>query len=500
MRASRSLGPYWADLHNHNEIGFGKGSIERSYTIARGTHLDVYAFTVHGYWPDPPRNDPKLTEYHRRGFRELVQPAWSEVMAKADSENQDGEFVCFRGFEWHSSTWGDYHILLSDRSEPPLCIADDLSDLQSYARKNHALLIPHHCAYPLGWRGTNWSALDTGLSPVAEIHSEHGCGMEAVSPHPYLLHSMGGIDKSQTIQEQLKRGLRIGVTASTDNHFGHPASYGEGLTGIWSERLNRSSVLAALQARHTFAVTGDRISMEFYSNDGTMGDVVPARVPTNFRFSVKGWAPIESVRIIKNGDSAVAFCGDVNPVANRRDNESIVVRLEFGWDSMTSHDATDWRIRLFIDGGDFSDIQPGFSGGPGSHEMTNRILSFDARNIEVEAFTSRDNPRPTSEIAVRVNGRPESRIRCEFQAVKLGRKSEGEFSATLYQLRLEDRWETISDVFSDPKIRLGMYTEMTRCTYEGQWSDPNACSGDFYILRVLQTNGQMGWTSPIFVE
>ena len=37
---------YWGDIHNHNEIGKGLGTLARSYDIAR-SHLDFYAFTPH---------------------------------------------------------------------------------------------------------------------------------------------------------------------------------------------------------------------------------------------------------------------------------------------------------------------------------------------------------------------------------------------------------------------------------------------------------------------
>ena len=33
--------PFWGDLHNHNGIGYGKGSLDRSYAIAHGVGLDV---------------------------------------------------------------------------------------------------------------------------------------------------------------------------------------------------------------------------------------------------------------------------------------------------------------------------------------------------------------------------------------------------------------------------------------------------------------------------
>ena len=42
---------YWGELHNHNELGYAQGSLERSYEIAR-SHLDFYAFTPHGLHAD----------------------------------------------------------------------------------------------------------------------------------------------------------------------------------------------------------------------------------------------------------------------------------------------------------------------------------------------------------------------------------------------------------------------------------------------------------------
>lgn len=52
----KHLNLYWGEIHNHNEIGYGLGALERSYQIARNS-LDFYAFTPHGWWADPPEND-----------------------------------------------------------------------------------------------------------------------------------------------------------------------------------------------------------------------------------------------------------------------------------------------------------------------------------------------------------------------------------------------------------------------------------------------------------
>src|SRR4051812_18067267 len=50
-KANRQL--FWGDLHNHNAVGYAKGSLERSIDLARA-HLDFFAFTGHASWHDMP--------------------------------------------------------------------------------------------------------------------------------------------------------------------------------------------------------------------------------------------------------------------------------------------------------------------------------------------------------------------------------------------------------------------------------------------------------------
>ena len=54
--------PLWADLHNHKGVGYGRGSMDRSYAIARGALLDAYCFTSHGLWHDGPANDTAMAD------------------------------------------------------------------------------------------------------------------------------------------------------------------------------------------------------------------------------------------------------------------------------------------------------------------------------------------------------------------------------------------------------------------------------------------------------
>lgn len=484
---------YWADLHNHNEVGYGEGSLERSYAIARGSLLDVYAFTPHGFWPDLPVNDPKLAEYHHRGFHEKVLPSWDRVRAMADSENRDSAFVALPAFEWHSSRYGDYHLLFPDANHP-ICEAKDVRELQDYTRSTGAVAVPHHIAYAKGWRGMDWNSFDPSVSPVVDVFSEHGNGMESAGLFPYTLHSMGGSELSQTALEQLKQGRVFGVVASTDNHHGHPACYGEGLAGILAESLTRKGVLDALRKRHAFAVTGDRITLEWEAGDGMMGDCLPASKPRRFKFGVKGLAALESVQILKNGNVAGRFF----PRSPGYEASRFFVRVEFGWDSMKTKEVTDWAVKVNVSGGMLKGVYPGFAGGAGSVEKINRIVGWNVNSAEWSAFTSRLNSRPTSQVTVEIEGSPKTLVEVEAGTVYRGKLAGCRVRGSVGGLLRQEEWGAIADPFSAPRLRLGQVASEAESSLSGEWSDPAPGERDWYLLKAVQKNGQTAWSSPIW--
>ena len=48
-RMSYSL--LWGDLHNHNAVGYARGSLKRAIDVAT-EHLDFFSFTGHAQWHD----------------------------------------------------------------------------------------------------------------------------------------------------------------------------------------------------------------------------------------------------------------------------------------------------------------------------------------------------------------------------------------------------------------------------------------------------------------
>jgi Protein of unknown function (DUF3604) len=482
---------YWGDIHNHNEIGYGVGSLRRSYEIAEGCLLDFYAFTPHGYWPDAPRDDPKIKKYHEEGYRK-VEEAWPEVIEMAEKYNRDGKFVTLPAFEWHSSKSGDYCVYLPE-TDGATFPAENLDILKEFAKQYSALIIPHHIAYRPGCRGLDWNNFDPEFSPVVEAFSEHACSIETQTPWPMTEHSMGGQERSQTVFNQLNKGCFFGIIGSTDNHHGHPASYGEGLTGLYVEKLTRESVLKALKERRSVVVSGDRIEVFFSLGCALMGEFATPADNDSFEYSASGFGEIEFVQIIKNG---IPVYMDIP--GRELDKSGFAVRLEFGWGAMTAGDITDWSVEVSIKNGEILKLSPGFCGGADSKKI-NRVMGFTPQTVKFEAFTSRQNSNPVSSLAFRCQGES-AEITVNCRSVYKGQSSENTIIAGTQELSEKDFWLRHGDEFSSPVMKLGSYSPLNTLELRGEWHDPEMKSGDWYMLKVQQKNGHIAWTSPIKIK
>ncbi len=484
---------YWGDLHNHNGIGYGEGTIERTYALARNS-LDFCAFIPHGWWTDPPGNDPRLKARHEEGFAH-VREAWPEVCAFAERANEDGRFTAFLGFEWHSSRWGDYHLLFPG-GQGEVYRADTLDELKAFALRHDALPIPHHCAYKPGWRGIDWQAHDDALSPVAEVYSEHGDCFSSPSHRPMMNHSMGGSCRSQTILEQLKRGKVVGFTAGTDNHYGYPASYGEGITGVWATGLSRKEIMTALRRRHTVACTGDRIRVQFAMGDATMGDVVPSDAPRAMRIAVEGADEIDYVELNRNGrplqrwhDACPADAGEGRTT----------LRIEWGWDAMLTQRITDWTIDAALRNARIEQVLPCFGGGPASVERLNQLTVNDENSFSIQSYTSRQNILPTNSVVLKAADVGPGAV---LDLKVSGTHCDAPFHVTrvirLAEIAQSEDWSAISDVFSAPRLHIGPAVPTASLTFDVSFTDPEPGKSDFYFVKVLQKNGHMAWSSPIW--
>ncbi|MCF6175819.1 MAG: DUF3604 domain-containing protein [Victivallaceae bacterium] len=486
---------YWGDIHNHNEIGYGKGSLERSFDIAENS-LDFYAFTPHTWWPDLPDNDEAVKQHHLNGFKK-VRKNWELIKQTVQERYSEGKFVTLLAWEWHSLAWGDYCIYFPvDNDE--FYYAANLDELKAYAREHKAFILPHHVAYRKGWRGVDWNGFDETSSPVVEIFSEHGNSFESDTHCGMYSHSMGGVDTTQTALHNLKQGRHFGFIACTDDHYGYPGGSGHGITAILAGKLDRKSIFNAIKQRHTYATTGDRIKLDFKLNEGIMGDTVTASESAAMSFAVEAKDRIKTVEIYKNGELFKLY-SSLDFMSQHKTGTTHLVKLEWGWDMIASKGITKWQIELRSSNGILDEVTPAFCGGSGSvtelnliHKLADNIYGFDT-------FTSRKNAKPVNAVSFIFDGALDCKIELAINGIYEGAEFSKQLKVTKAELIGKDSYVAAVDKFSSPKLKVHALIEEHEYCFSESLIDDKVESGDFYFLKVIQHNGQMAWSSPIWL-
>ncbi len=487
---------YWGELHNHSQLGYGQGSLERSYDIAR-SHLDFYAFTPHGIHAD----GGVLEGYP------VVRENWDRIIAAARDNNQPGVFSAFPGYEWHSNQWGHVHVVHKEDGGS-MQSAPTLADLQAYYRDQEVILVPHHTAYQ---QGVDWDLFDEKLSPLVEIFSEHGCSERDGGPFPMLGHSGGPGDHTFTLQHGLALGKRFGFSAGTDNHDGYPGGYGLGLTGVWAQENTRASLLAAFRARRTVAVTGDRIDVEVDVDGAAMGSAVTGARQLSYR--VEGWDRIDQVELLHDNKRVE----QVGP-SGGEDNGRYRLRLEWGWGPMKGYQVFDWQGALKVTGGRLVQAVPCFASDPFDEHKRKRINQCDDSGCQWQSHTSRGgvlttrngtaSVRANDALCLEVEGEPDTVVElqmdCQTHTSILATAPDWTLSPKLGGLQRSFRLgDLLAGRWGGRLENMSSWVVMNRAVAEREF----AVAGTFavaapgcYYLRVRQENGQMAWASPVWVE
>ena len=200
---------------------------------------------------------------------------------------------------------------------PQYC--DYVDALARQLQDTHALLIPHmHAgAFPFLSLLKRQNAWGEELTPVMEVYSDWGDGVRPVGDRDRE-GRFGGLGGGTPFLEALAQGLELGVTGDADHHAGLPGrrqafgvapshDHPPGLTAARMARLDGESVLDAYRRRATYATTGERIWLEVRAGPADagvgpvaevpMGQVLAADGPVELRVQVAGTAPITRVSL-----------------------------------------------------------------------------------------------------------------------------------------------------------------------------------------------------------
>ena len=489
---------YFGDLHNHSEVGYARGSLERAFEIAR-EHLDFFAFTPHGYWHDISTYENNIEKKWLDGF-EVTKRRWPEVLEAVRKYDQPGRYVPMAGFEWHSTSLGDYHIIFPTLDAEYIRF-DSLREFQRFAKQRGAIMIPHHPANRLGHRGANLARRDPEVSPVLEMFSEWGNAEHDRASSPYIRHTEGGRWTQNTLQHFLAQGHRLGVVASTDDHLGFPGAYREGLAAVLAPELTREAIFEAMRDRRTYAITGDRIAVDFQLNGQLMGRELPYTKRRELAVAVTGWDQIDRVEILKNNRVLHRdFPMDREPTAKSWD-EPVLLRFEYGWGPWPALDMTricDWDFDITIDGGVLEDVQRCFQAGPLDESRRDKIIECSDKHLRVQSFTAlrqQFEDISTKAVVLKIRGNPDTRVK-----VALNKPTNESVSQTFRQLAESNEMLFTGDF---PKESAMLHRLVFADHYHTSYKVPDIDDGEgvnWYYLRVVQANNQYAWSSPIWVE
>ena len=489
---------YWGDLHSHCNMSYAYGSLERAYTVAR-QQLDFCSVTGHALWPDMPADRNQyghIIDYHSKGFAKL-QGNWPEFCRITGLFHDPGSFVAFPSYEWHSIAHGDYIVYLTTEGGE---IRDGSSPEELERRApGDALILPHHIGYGPGHRGVNWDSFDGKRSPTVEIYSAHGCSEREGAPFP-MYHTMGPRCVEGLASTGLLRGHRFAFNAGTDHHAGYPGNYGTGRTAVLAESLTRDSLWNAIRARRTYAVTGDKIHLDFSIDDCSMGDVITSASTHTVRCKIIGDDVLDRIDLIKN-DQIIARHSladkEITPTGPYK------VRVEWGWGEIEKHAVWDGHLRLA--GGRIVHCEPYFRGdevlapsaeidGKVDEEgIPHEITAWDDTSVCWRS-TTRGNPMPsvsgTSSFVLELDAELTSRLDFTVNGKR--------FSHSVAEL-LEGSRSTLMQGWLSPVVLVHRAVPESLYTFTLELNDV-VTSPAYYYVRVAQENGQWAWGSPIWVE
>lgn len=493
---------YWGDLHSHCNMSYGYGSLTRAYAVAK-QQLDFCSVTGHALWPDMPTDRDRygyIIAFHSEGFAKLAAN-WEEFCRITNEASAPETFVAFPSYEWHSIEHGDYNVYLPTEGGS---IVDGASPEDLSANLEDGLVLPHHIGYGPEHRGINWQSFDGLRSPAVEIYSGHGGSEREGGPFP-MYHTMGPRCHEGLASTGLRAGHRFAFTAGTDHHAGYPGSYGNGRTAIIADELTQESLWNAIRRRRCYAVTGDKILIDFHVDEAAMGDVISSTAKSTAHCRIVGHDVLDRVDLIQNDHIVRRYTkADGWPPASAPSAIGrYKVRIEWGWGPKDNR--VSWQGEVRLSGGAIRHVEPCFRGDEvlapspetdgtiDEDRIPHELVGWDDGHAEWRSETY-GNPMPTvagtSSLILELDAAPSSVLEFLVNGVR--------FSHQISELLVGSRSTLMRGWLSEAVL---VHRAVPESLYTLEFDldlDRPTLREAYYYVRVAQENGQWAWGSPIF--
>ena len=278
-----------------------------------------------------------------------------------------------------------------------------------------------------------------------------------------------------------------------------PGAYGEGLMAALVEDFTREGIFEAIRARRTYALTGDRIEVDFCVDGAPMGSTIDAGTQVEVSFAVCGRDEIDVVEVIQDGRVVHrAFAAEQVARADAF-AAPVQLRLEWGWGpwgALALDRICDWAMQIGVQQGRLLRFFPCLQSMPFDERRRHRFDRDRRRRLAIRSYTARQSlPRePEPERGPRDRGRRRDAVdaRPLTEPVVQSRTSLGDLASRL--------GATCSRALSPRKATSGTAWCRWRLVTARAVHARVPPGRSHVYLRARQKNGHIAWASPVFLN
>ncbi|MFG3366877.1 DUF3604 domain-containing protein [Streptomyces sp. NPDC090032] len=451
---------YWGDLHRHSLVSRctsgDEPSLEDFYRYSWDVcEYDFWAVTDHS---------ENSSDYQ-----------WWSIQKLADLFRIDGRFVPLYGFEWTGMS-GHQNVVFGDveRGAPiyssyaqPTSTPAKLWELLDQHPDFPAITIPHHPGSAMV--PFDWDYYDPKYLRLSEVFQ--ACRGNYEGDGCFRQYSDGTLPGT-FVTDGLNRGYRFGLIASSDH--GHGASY----VGAYAENLDRASVYGALDQRRVFGASTRDLVVDFRIGDAFMGSELTASGPVEIEAYVRGYTDIARIDILKEGQAVHTVVPEQQVPEGWL---TVPLRLEWG----LGHATVAWDGALHIEDGE--------------------VVRTPYWSPEITRATSADVGWSAS---TRTFGEPYGAQRGGIELTLVGPAQARVTVTTAHGDLTVPLGELVGQVVDMPvscpgRFRIqpgvGGLTSIGGTERRLRWTD-TVTAPTWYYLRAIQVDGEMAWSSPIWVD